>query len=71
MLRPAISHHEHKSSEPAQWRVMLDRIRERRWTAHEDEPHPLHAMLHWRDPYERLRDLRRRRHGLDNNPSSG
>ena len=71
MSRPANFHHEHKLREPPPWRVMLAQIRERRWTAHEDECRPLEAMLHWRDPHERLRDLRRQRHGLDNNPSSG
>ncbi len=71
MLRPANTHQEHKSREPPQWLVMLARIRERRWTAEEEESHPLEAMLHWRDPHERLRDRRRHRHGLDNNPSAG
>ena len=38
----------------------------------QDEEHCLDAMLHWRDPAERLRLLRRRRHGLvDDNPTSG
>ena len=38
----------------------------------QDEEHCLEAMLHWRDPAERLRLLRRRRHALvDDNPTSG
>lgn len=38
----------------------------------QDEEHCLEAMLHWRDPAERLRLLRRHRHGLvDDNPTSG
>ena len=72
MLRSANIHDEQKPREPPQWRVMLTRIREQRWTATEEEAHPLEAMLHWRDPHERLRTIRRRRGGLlDDNPSSG
>ncbi len=72
MLRSAIPHSEHKPRAPPQWRVILTRVRERRWTASEEETLPLQAMVHWRDPTERLRTLRRRRHGLlDDNPSSG
>ena len=38
----------------------------------QDEEHCLDAMVHWRDPAERLRMLRRRRHALvDDNPASG
>ena len=38
----------------------------------QDEEHCLDAMLHWRDPDERLRTLQRRRHALvDDNPASG
>src|ERR1700722_4041292 len=38
----------------------------------QDEEHCLEAMLHWRDPDERLRTLQRRRHALvDDNPASG
>jgi hypothetical protein len=37
-----------------------------------DEEHCLEAMLHWRDPAERSRMLRCRRHALvDDNPTSG
>jgi hypothetical protein len=49
-----------------------------RWRPHclteveQDEEHCLDAMLHWRDPAERLRMLQRRRHALvDDNPASG
>ena len=72
MLQPTNTRHEHAPRAPPQWRVILTRLRERRWTANEEEAHPLEAMLHWRDPHERLRTIRRRRHGLlDDNPSSG
>ena len=38
----------------------------------QDEEHCLEGMLHWRDPAERSRILRRRRHDLvDDNPASG
>jgi hypothetical protein len=38
----------------------------------QDEEHCLDAMLHWRDPDEGLRLLRRRRHAVvDDNPTSG
>ena len=38
----------------------------------QDEEHCLDAMLHWRDPVERSRILRSRRHALvDDNPTSG
>ena len=37
----------------------------------QDEEHCLEAMLHWRDPAERSRMLRCRRHALvDDNPAS-
>ncbi len=37
----------------------------------QDEEHCLEAMLHWRDPSERQRILRCRRHTLvDDNPTS-
>jgi hypothetical protein len=49
-----------------------------RWRPHclteveQDEEHCLEAMLHWRDPAERLRTLQCRRHALvDDNPASG
>jgi hypothetical protein len=49
-----------------------------RWRPHclteieQDEEHCLEAMLHWRDPAERLRMLQCRRHALvDDNPTSG
>jgi hypothetical protein len=49
-----------------------------RWRPHclteveQDEEHCLDAMLHWRDPAERLRMLQCRRHALvDDNPASG
>ena len=38
----------------------------------QDEEHCLEAMIHWRDPAERSRILRCRRHALvDDNPTSG
>jgi hypothetical protein len=38
----------------------------------QDEEHCLDAMLHWRDPAERSRIPRCRRHALvDDNPTSG
>ena len=38
----------------------------------QDEEHCLDAMLHWRDPVERSRILRSRRHALvDDNPICG
>jgi hypothetical protein len=38
----------------------------------QDEERCLEAMLHWRDPAERSRILRCRRHALvDDNPTSG
>jgi len=52
---------------------ILSRIRGLRLTEVErDEEQSLEAMLHWRDPVERLRTLRRRNHTLvDDNPASG
>ena len=74
MFRHAIGH---KSREPPPWRVMLMRIRERRWAEFDQDvhpregEHPLEPMLHWRDPMDRVRALRTHRHLLDDNPSSG
>ena len=67
------------------WRVILARVREQHWRVREEDldegglllngrgrMHALDEMLHWRDPVERLRTLRRRRRTLiDDNPSSG
>jgi hypothetical protein len=57
------------------WRKadLLDRWRPQRLTEIEqDEEHCLDAMVHWRDPAERLRRLHCRRHALvDDNPASG
>jgi len=76
MSRLAVSGH--KPRAPPQWRVILTRVviltraREHRLTEVEPEERPLEAMLHWRDPVERLRRLRcQRRSLLDDNPSSG
>ncbi len=75
MLRIAIGH---KSRGPPEWHAIVARVTEYRWT--EIDPgvdpregeHPLEAMLHWHDPAERLKTLRRRRKSLlDDNPSSG
>jgi hypothetical protein len=52
---------------------ILDRIRQLRLAdiGYDEERSP-EAMLHWRDPVERLRTLRRRNHTLvDDNPTSG
>ncbi|MGC9959477.1 hypothetical protein [Roseiarcus sp.] len=59
---------------PPEWREALARIRQLRLTeiAQDEEQQGLEAMLHWRDPIERLRTLRRRNHTLvDDNPASG
>jgi hypothetical protein len=59
---------------PPPWRKALARIRQLRLTETEqdEDEHGLEAMLHWRDPVERLRSLRRRNHTLaDDNPASG
>ncbi len=53
---------------------ILARIRQLRpmEIAQDEEQHSLEAMLHWRNPVERLRTLRRRNHTLvDDNPASG
>jgi hypothetical protein len=81
MLRPTMNGH--KPRGPPKWRVILTRIREQHWRQIEEKEvgqaeqwpnginHTLEAMLHWRDPVERLRVLRRRRKTLiDDNPSS-
>ena len=59
---------------PPLWRETVTRIRQLRVTEIEqhDENRSLEAMLHWRDPVEGLRTLRRRNHTLvDDNPASG
>jgi hypothetical protein len=60
---------------PPEWLKanILARIRPLRLTEiKQDEAQSLEAMLHWRDPVERLRTLRRRNHTLvDDNPASG
>ena len=74
----------HRPRGPPEWRVILKRIREQHRRQIEEKEigeaeqwqngtdHTLEAMLHWRDPVERLRVLRRRRKTLiDDNPSSG
>jgi hypothetical protein len=76
MLRSAM--HSHKPRAPPQWRMILARIKEQRWREvdegdlQREGEHPLEAMVHWRDPTQRLRTHRRRRMSLlDDNPSSG
>ena len=59
----------HKPRAPPQWRVILSRVRQNHTEVM--EAHPLEAMLHWRDPVERLRRIQRRRSLLEDNPSSG
>jgi hypothetical protein len=67
-----------RSRGPPQWRVIATRVTEHRWTEAGEGHHPregedlLEAMLHWRDPAQRLRTLSHRRKSLlDDNPSSG
>ena len=85
MLRSEVTGHRPRA--PPQWRVILARVREQHWRVREQDwkeseegelllngkgAHTLDAMLHWRDPVERLRTLRRRRRTLiDDNPCSG
>jgi len=75
----------HKPRAQPSWRVIVARVREQHWRVGEQDGdegdlllngrgrmHALDEMLHWRDPVERLRTLRRRRRTLiDDNPSSG
>ena len=80
MLRSEVTGHRPRA--PPEWRVILARVREQHWRAREGEGelllngrgrmHALDEMLHWRDPVQRLRTLRRRRRTLiDDNPCSG
>ncbi len=76
MLRSEITGHRPRA--PPQWRVILARFGEQHSKESEEgefllnSAHALDAMLHWRDPVERLRTLRRRRRTLiDDNPCSG
>ena len=83
MLRSEVTGHRPRA--PPQWRVILARVREQHWRVREQDwkeseelllngrgrMHALDEMLHWRDPAERLRTLRRgRRTLIDDNPSS-
>jgi hypothetical protein len=59
---------------PPPWRVTaaLAGITEHRGEEIDEEKRCLDAMLHWRDPIERLRTRRRPRRTLvDDNPASG
>ena len=59
---------------PPEWRVtaILAGITEHRGEEIDEEERCLDAMLHWRDPIERLRTHRRQRRTLvDDNPASG
>ena len=82
MLRPTMNGHKPRGA--PEWRVVLTRIREQHSRQIEEKKigqaeqwrngidHTLEEMVHWRDPVERLRVLRRRRKTLiDDNPSSG
>jgi hypothetical protein len=86
MLRSEVTGH--RPRVPPQWRMILARVREQHWRVREQDwkeseagelllngterVHALDDMLHWRDPVERLRTLRRRRRTLiDDNPCSG
>jgi hypothetical protein len=84
MLRYEVTGHRPRA--PPQWRVILARVREQHWRVREQDwkeseelllngrgrANALDEMLHWRDPVERLRTLRRRRRTLiDDNPCSG
>ena len=72
MLRlPSIGH---RPRAPPEWRVsvIIARIREYRGQQVDEEERCLEAMLHWREPVERLLTHRPRRHTLvDDNPASG
>jgi len=87
MLRSEVTGHRPRA--PPQCRVILARVREQHWRVREQHwkeseegelllngkgrMHVLDEMLHWRDPVERLRTLRRRRRRtlIDDNPCSG
>ena len=61
-----------KPRSPMEW--VLARIGKRRMTERGPEGRNFEAMLHWQDPVERLRTIRRRQHThtlVDDNPSSG
>jgi len=58
-----------KPRSPADW--VLARVRKHRMMDMDEEGHGLEAMLHWRDPVERLRKMRRRHTLVDDNPASG
>jgi hypothetical protein len=60
-----------KPRSPAEW--VLSRIRQHRMTETGQESQDFEAMLHWQDPVERLRTIRRQHtHTLvDDNPASG
>ena len=65
----------HRPRPPPEWfkANILAQIRLHRVTdIEQEEERCLEAMLHWRDPVQRLRMLRCRRHTLvDDNPASG
>ena len=83
MLRSEVTGHRPRA--PPQWRVIPARVREQHWREQDwkesgelllngkGRMHALDEMLHWRDPVERLRILRRRRRRtlIDDNPCSG
>jgi hypothetical protein len=59
---------------PTEWRVgaILAGMTEHRGDEIDEEQRCLDAMLHWRDPIERLRTYRRQRRTLvEDNPASG
>jgi hypothetical protein len=61
-----------KPGSPADW--VRARMQKRRITDMDQEGQGLEAMLHWRDPVERVRTRRRRQHAhtlVDDNPASG
>ena len=65
----------HRWRRLSEWRKIDIFARPRRLTeVEQDEERRLEAMLHWHDPEERLRTLRRRCHAhtlVDDNPTSG
>ena len=64
----------HRSRAPPEWRVtvVLAWTTAYCWQEFDEEERGLEVMSHWRDPIERLRSERRRRHTLiDDNPASG
>jgi hypothetical protein len=72
MLKLAIIADRPRAPPPQRVSAMLARITQHRGEEVDEEERCLNAMLHWRDPIERLRTHRRQRRTLvDDNPASG